>query len=187
MIDKNDYIKWLDSGIQQQERYHNHKETMAWVITALYVPGIIYLGYSIHRALIPEWVVFGGMVFVSYLVGIFVKMQFDMRWEAADVIHVLMQRLAKLNGGTESLPANWEFKDEKNHVWPKFIQDQVCELKKQRSFWNAFIAFWKVLLFGLWYKGLWHKEGFNRWKTEIPSYILIILATLFAMYLARWN
>ena len=46
VIDKNDYIKWLTLEIQVYTSYHNHKETMAWVITALYVPGIIYLGYT---------------------------------------------------------------------------------------------------------------------------------------------
>ena len=185
-IDKVEYAKWLISEIDFQERYHNHKEAMAWVITALYVPGIIYLGYSIHRASIPEWVVFGGIVFVSYLVGIFVKMQFDMRWEAADVVHILMRHMSDLNRGGE-LPREDEWVVDNNDVWPYFVRKELDDLKKERSFWKAFIEFWKVLLCGLWCKGLWHKEGFNRWKTEIPSYLLIILATLFAVHLAGWN
>ena len=92
MIDKSEYAKWLAFEIDFNERYHNHKETMAWVATALYVSGIIVLGYKagdIFKSF--GWAV-GTTVLVllvACLIFCFVKMHFDMRWYAADAVHVL--------------------------------------------------------------------------------------------------
>ncbi len=189
MIDRSEYAKWLTSSINQRQSYHNHKETMAWVITALYVPSIIYLGYiegQIWRGG-WEWVAGVFIPIVGYLVWVFVRMQFDMRWESADEIKILMRHFTRLNSG-EELPRVDEWKtDREDDPWPHFVCREINELKeKYRNCKEALAAFKK---FHLWwrYKKNGQEEVDNRWKTEIPSYLLIIIATVFGIYLAVCN
>ena len=187
MIDRSEFAKWLTSAISQRQSYHNHKETMAWVITALYIPGIIYLGYMDGRIWRGGWecaiVVLMGFIF--YAVLVFVKMQFDRRWEEAAVIRILMHRLAGLNRG-EELPQQdeWRIYNEKDD-WPHFVQKWVDVKRKGKRNYKKFLeAFLKIFPYGL--KD--NKDKLDpRWRTEIPSYLLIIIATVFAICLAVWN
>jgi hypothetical protein len=51
----NYYVTWLQSEINTEHSYHNHKETMAWVVTALYVPEVVGLA-SVVRQFDGWWV-----------------------------------------------------------------------------------------------------------------------------------
>ncbi|MFQ6122150.1 MAG: hypothetical protein ACE5LA_03715 [Dehalococcoidales bacterium] len=181
MIDKSEYAEWLASGMDHNAGYHNHKETMAWVVTALYVPGIIYLGYlegQVLRVLGVEILVILFMFLVAFPVLIFVTMQFDMRWHAADAVQAFIERWADLNGGGE-LPRADEWKIKEGEKWPYVVQRRIDELKARRSVMKGLESFGNLALLD------W-KEVDDRWKTELPLYCLIIIATLLAMFLA-WN
>lgn len=221
---ENNYRQWLASMINNRQSYHNHKETMAWVITALYVPGIVYLGYIESQIRRGAWeVLVGVLIFLAWFcVWKFVRMQFYMRWKEADIIAVLMQRLAKLNGGAKPpLPKEWTIEEKINtpitlNIWPKFIQCKIDQLKTERKCKEAFKALWKFSLSWLYFVFKWiyklskkiykRKENTEtrlpkwvlfwrrdpdkddpRWKTEIPSYILILIATVFSICLAVCN
>jgi len=184
---ENDYRQWLASMINNRQSYHNHKETMAWVITALYVPSIVYLGYAIKQSW--EWVAIVVIGLVLFCVWKFVRMQFDMRWKEADIIAVLMQRLAELNGGAKPpIPIEWTIEEKINtpitlNIWPKFIQCKINQLKTKRKCKEAFKALGEMVFF-------WRQDPDKddpRWKTEIPSYILILIATAFSICLAVCN
>ena len=179
MIDKSEYAKWLAFEIDFNERYHNHKETMAWVATALYVSGIIVLGYKagdIFKSF--GWAV-GTTVLVllvACLIFCFVKMHFDMRWYAADAVHVLMRCTARLNSGAElPRPDEWAI-DKEDGVWPHFVQREIDQLKTRRSFREATQASLNMVL------RLWDEVD-DRWKTELPSYVAIVIATLVSFVL----
>ena len=86
------YLQWLTAQIGPQTDYHNHKETMAWVATTFYIPGIIILGYQANKLL--EWplcwvvILF---VFLFILAITFVAAQFYLRSKAADTVAALMK------------------------------------------------------------------------------------------------
>ncbi len=42
------YIEWLNSQISMEKTYRHHKETMAWLATALYLTTFIGLGIFIN-------------------------------------------------------------------------------------------------------------------------------------------
>lgn len=79
-------IEWLRHRIEYYGRYHHHKETMAWVATALYIPGVIVLaletrvmasGCGWNKGLLISLIIIAGLLIFS-----FVKWQFDRRWKA---------------------------------------------------------------------------------------------------------
>ncbi len=186
-IDRSEYIKWLHSMISNRQSYHNHKETMAWVITALYVPGIIYLGYIEREIWRGGWEVAVGVAIlvVSYLVLVFIKAQFDRRWEEAEIIRFLLHRLAGLFHGDE-LPRQDEWIVNKgNDDWAHFVQEWSDTKKEEERNCKAFRKnFLRIFPYGL--KD--NKDKLNtRWRTEIPSYLLIAIATIFAIILAVCN
>ena len=185
VINRTEYAKWLSFEIDFYGKYHHHKEIMAWVITALYVPSIIYLGYrgrAIWQSISLEWIAPVLIFFAGYFVFIFTHMQFSNRWQAADAVIILMQRYNDLNrGGKMPRQGEWRYKEDDH--WPCFVRNGMKQLNRgERNCWKAFIALVKMLSWFWWKKC----KGDDRWKTELPSYIFIIFATLFAMYLA-WN
>ena len=183
--ERNEYIQWLHSMISNRQSYHNHKETMAWVITALYVPGIITFASYIRILEQPGWQIRSTilLIIVTYLVFCFLKMQFDMRWESADTIRILMQRLARLNEYGK-LPGQDEWKiDKETNSWPNFIQNKIDESRKSKR--NCPEALNALLQFFTWWqcKKNHEEKVDNRWKTELPSYLIIAIATSAAIAL----
>lgn len=191
MIDKDEYIKWLTSEIDSRERYHHHKETMAWVITALYIPGIIIFGdivsgkQDIVKAIITLFIV----VVICFLFC-FLNMQFKMRWDAADVNTTLRRRLIRLHYGKEPPSQNKWSIIAKDDWEPKFLRDDIKALKDymkknkkvERNFEGGWVAFWKLFKF-------WHWDNNDgkgvdgRWRTELPSYTAVVIATITALVL----
>ncbi len=75
LTSNNEYAKWLTSLLDFYGKYHHHKETMAWVITALYVPGVITLGLIVNeRGLIAQGILTFFLVVIFWLVRLFVNM-----------------------------------------------------------------------------------------------------------------
>ena len=86
----------------------------------------------------------------------------------------------------ESLPKENCWKIDEGKDWPRFVQNKVNDLKKKnRNCGKALKALGLILT--IWY-GLKDTDKVDmRWKTEIPSYLLIIIATFTAIYLSVWN
>lgn len=170
------YLGWLIQEIQLYESYHNHKETMAWVATAFYIPGIITFGYSVAQT---NWFL---SLLVSILIAIvfypvvtFVNMQFRKRWEANDIQVGLMRLVAGLCSSSVTPPSEPDIK-EGDH-WPLFIQESINQSTRKREFWSAVRDMTCFRLSTL----------DDRWKTELPSYGLILIATIVALFLVWRN
>jgi len=113
--------------------YHNHKETMAWVATVFYVPSIIVAGFKV-RDIVPCWqqlLVFTGIIAVSILVWLFVRMQFDRREYANYTVLGLRRVLVKLDS-RELQQFCYEFQS--SQEWPQQIEDAINLVKKCPDF-----------------------------------------------------
>jgi len=119
------YLQWLIAEIGFQTSYHNHKETMAWVATAFYIPGIIVLGFYTQKMLgiTSCWrCLFVFVVFVLFgIVAAFVYEQFRLRSHAADTVAALMKLvndLSKDEDYQKSIQGKLEIKQK--DLWPEF-------------------------------------------------------------------
>lgn len=168
------YANWISSEIEAYEVYHSHKENMAWVATALYVPGIISLGYitdGICGSRVADGVATLLLLLVTILVYLFVSMQFTMRWVAADIQAGLMLVMASLCNSLQ-LPPKDKLKVENDNLWPNFIQERIDQQRKRapRSKVEGLKAFKNIIRFQ------WNEDKLdNRWKTELASYVIIAL------------
>ena len=74
-------IDLLKFFANDQSRYHDHKETMAWVATAFYLGGIMYLAFNLRPYVIACvcWRVLAGLLFafLGLLVFRFIQWQFN--------------------------------------------------------------------------------------------------------------
>ena len=186
MDNVNQYLQWISSQIGDQERYHAHKETIAWTATAFYLSGIIALGYNWKE----NWCDTTSLILFipALLVFAFLYMQFRARWEASDAIRGLIHTANNLCNGTTKLNIdNCVIEHEvlggnrTQKVWPKFVQDEIDKVAKEvPRTWRSFVAaLWN------WKTCRWGKECISpKWLTEIPSYIICFLATIFAIALA---
>jgi len=73
-------MNFINSELMRNAVYHNHKENMAWVATALYISGAFILGFNLDCAI--DWqkatTIFGAIV-ITLLTFLFVDWQFDKR------------------------------------------------------------------------------------------------------------
>lgn len=175
------YIEWLNSQIVKDTSYHDHKETMAWVATALYLPGIIGLGNIIGTTnLICLRVVFTVIIILSctILLRLFINMQFVQRWNAAERIQIYSEFIVRLLSGKLKLEEDARTMVMVDDVaYPKIIADNINNRLASRCFWNAFL----ILLSLQW------RELDDRWKTELSSYAIVILATIVSIILIWCN
>jgi hypothetical protein len=127
------YYQWLISEIGNQTSYHSHKETMAWSATALYVPGVIALGFfsSANMANITAcWRVglaTSIILLLSVLVGVFVYRQFELQLVAAKTVEALIKLVNDFcsldSAGAQKVVAECQI--EKDKIWPKFVQEKI--------------------------------------------------------------
>ncbi len=105
---------------------------MSWVATALYVPGIMALGYLVEKkfedaAITPLWqclLVFLIFALFALLVFMFVYRQFKLRSRAADVVAALIELLNEVSKD-EKVVESWSTEIKGNKVWPEFIENKV--------------------------------------------------------------
>lgn len=172
-IQKN--LEWVISEIQKWTNYHDHKETMAWAATAFYMTSIVTFGFVLFNAqTIAKVLATIGILTVGYLVWIFVNMQFNMRWIAEDYQKGLMKFVAYLCSKEAELPERLEYYN-KEDKFPKYIWNYIAEAKTCRNKKREAV---KQLL-------SLNSKLDSRWKTELPSYGFIILATVIAI-LSLW-
>jgi hypothetical protein len=148
------YITWLDSAITNQQCYHERKETMAWSATLAYATGVLLISYyaaELNPPLDkPLRFIFCVLLFGIYHAAfIFVAMQFECRWEAADRLVAFRRTRTKLSRFTSDrsferslLPAQRPLElppNPKNDDWqeyslyPKFVQDEINYCKRPRE------------------------------------------------------
>ncbi|MBL7209554.1 MAG: hypothetical protein ISS52_05595 [Dehalococcoidia bacterium] len=169
------YVEWLKSHIPMVSAYHNHKETMAWLATALYLPTIIGLGHliSLEKADMVLQVVFtlALLLAAALFLVLFINMQFTERWTAADRIKGLMKTMVMLLAEKALLTSEDRREIEvKGAVWPRFVAIRLDECLTPRC-WKQTLCF----LFSF----RWYKLD-PRWKTELASYFMIIISTVIA-------
>lgn len=170
------YLAWLDSELERQGTYHDHKERMAWTALALYVPGILVLSAAappdlsiVVRILATVW-----LIVLTAAVGLFLRMQFEMRWHSADLGSALRRVSGKLIAGLS--PDSVEDKaipdwTAGGQVWPLFIQKAVTECRTERAHFLRTIK--DFFLFR------WSKIE-ARTRTELASYVALVLTALLA-------
>jgi len=161
--DVNSYFEWVLHERECQGTYHNHKETMAWVATALYIPGVMALGYYASRIdgwfqSFPLWVPF---IVLAVLVSLFVEIQFRNRWKAAETVAGLIRVAGQLLTGEISLNDS-NVRTKPNKRWPKFIEDGIEAAAKSEA----------------------NRLCFDKMATMGVSFLAIVLATLFACLVA---
>jgi hypothetical protein len=179
-------LNWLNQEHQHYENYHNHKEMMAWVATAFYTPSVITLGFVVTElTLVTAVLLTVGLTATVYLVLVFINMQFRKRWWASDATAILVRLIVKISCNSDNpkyLPKIkslfWKLdnKDFDEHFLPLFIEKSIDKLWRKRRFW---LALREILLLKL-------VTLDDRWKTEIPSYIIVFLATITAI-LSIWR
>ena len=178
-----DYAEWLSSEINIEHSYHNHKETMAWIATALYLPASVGLA-SIVRNLngcMAITVIFGVAVVIaaSVFIGLFISMQFRMRWDASDVVKGLMSAsVMLLNRQVPLTLENCQETERHGAFWPRFAYDEInkCSQQSGRQLKTALRLFFTLKCSKL----------DDRWKTELASYSMIILSSIVAIVLVAW-
>ncbi len=131
------YLDWLIAEIGFQTQYHNHKETMAWVITAFYVPGIVISAeYGQEMApvfLIPyfKWII----VLLAVLAFCFIMTQLYLRRKAAAYTMALMQTVSELYKDSSKVPLGKLATAELKH-WPELIEERAKHLKFRARRWT---------------------------------------------------
>ena len=153
------YFEWLLNEISLQNSYHNHKETMAWLLTSIYVPSILTLGFSLSLHNINDcWRI---LIFVlaAVLAETFVIRQLWLRSIAADTHRALTKLLNDFCKNADSFSSlNIGFED--NKQFPNFIQDQIENNKCKGRNW------------------------IDRLCTDTMLCLAILLSSLFAYFIA---
>ena len=183
-------IHWLTAEIDYRGRYHDHKETMAWLATAFYLPAIAAAAYYLTRT---GWNR-GGITVLILLAALtilfFVSMQFRMRWNANDtVVGLHRARAAAWGQFPQFTPAQLdaEFQLEPDEpappdqlplIWPAFVLSQINAARKHSKrgpsqFASALYHFLRLR---------WDMVP-NPLKTELASYLAAIAATATALAL----
>ena len=161
----NRYLSWLSSEIVVRNTYHNQKETMAWVVTALYLPGIIVLGYYINKSGWEPCYIFLLLLPVFAISLAFVLLQFHLRSKAADTIIALMNVVSNLCNDPNYL-RNKDREVEAYRAgkpWPKFIETEIEKAKG---------------------KG---RPPYIKWLSDGVTFAAMVLATIVALVMAWPN
>lgn len=163
------YGEWLNTELKLIETYQNHKETMAWTATALFLGGGGAFVSSVpefataNQCLVTLLIILAVVAFFFFL-----RMQFRKRWDGADIQEGIRFALARLYLSSGADELNREPSKEKLlDGLPRFVTDAIAEVqgRKKRQIRR--------------YKDL-------RWHSEWSSYILVILATATMLY-ALWT
>lgn len=175
------HLEWVLCEIQKYENYHNHKENMAWVATAFFVPSMITFGYFAAQTSSLFNILASLLVaVVTTLIYFFVNMQFRMRWLAADIQLGLMHFVADVCCSPITLPPSPKFSLDKEGRFPDHVWEYVEKVQKSKP---------RCVCQDLrdWFRcGDQHRSLDDRWRTELTSYVLVILSAIVAI-LTIWH
>lgn len=173
--------------------YHNHKENMAWVGTAIAATGLPALAHAIavaagshHLSETERFVIrFAGVatiIVLAYLAWMFLSMQFDRRWFAAEVNAACSRRLLDLFNLSE--PPRFDFRpaDNRTRLLPRRDgwEHLPMFLFEARSPAEAPLARWVSAFFYLWRPGRWQDIDV-RTRSAMPSLLVVVLMTALAI------
>ena len=147
---------------------------MAWLVTAFYATGIITFGFILAYAPLNIRILATcAVVITSILVWLFANMQFYRRWESAIIQIGLMRFASNLCCNSVTLPSEPAYTLDKEKRFPDHIWQYIGEVfdDKPRGKWKAT-------------KGIFQRHN-DWWRTELPSYGLITIATVIAI-VALW-
>jgi hypothetical protein len=185
------YLAWLDADIKSQEGYHNHKETMAWSATAAYL-GFVLLGLSHEATSYPDsWglrlIFCVPLLIIAFAAFVFIYMQFDARWIAADRVAAFRRirtRLSQFRSDQELTQLVLGLAKSDDSQWPQFIEEEVKRSTKTRK--SLRVIFRMLMLMEedpL--KSIRHRQ-----QSELASYTVLVVATgigLASVLFARGN
>jgi hypothetical protein len=127
-MSKREYFDWLINELNLQNDYHNHKETMSWVVTSIYVPSILTLGFSLSNFNLDFWLI--PIFIISLFIAVsFVVKQLRLRAIAADTHLALTIILNQYCSNPDLFSPCINFKDGDN--FPQFIQDEIKRCKNK--------------------------------------------------------
>ena len=119
-------INWISNETMRNTVYHNHKENMAWVATALYISGAITLGLYINGSCSfgDKTAVLLVALVVTACAGAFIKWQFDKRRLAAYRVSGLIRAAIDL---CRDGSLGWRLKERYRYTY--FISKHICSDK----------------------------------------------------------
>lgn len=164
------YGEWLRSEIQVYQTYHNHKETMAWTATALFLAaGGAFLSAMPRVVVEHQCAATVVIVLASLAIAAFVIMQFDMRWLAADTTEGLRAALTGLYAASEVPKLGCNVSLARPALgFPKFVAHEIATVANRNPRWRSDA----------------YKD--RRWWSEAASYTLLLLM-LCSVIMAVWN
>jgi hypothetical protein len=173
------YLAWLDADIKSQEGYHNHKETMAWSATAAYL-GFVLLRLS-HEATsyLDSWglrLIFCVLLLIiAFGAFVFVYMQFDGRWTAADRVAAFRRIRTTLSQfrSDQELTQLVLGLAESDSQWPQFIEDEVKRSAKTRKSLRVIL---RMLMEEHSLKSIRRRQ-----QSELASYTVLFVATVIGL------
>ncbi len=134
-LKKDNVLKYFSDLRAHYAAYHNHKETSAWVASALYLGGILQLAGSMAtNALLVERVVRGSIILLLAFLGYkYISTQFKMRRDAANYVAAcLVLSLEYLSIDENEIKGEWFKTEEQGNseshsplVLPKIILEKV--------------------------------------------------------------
>jgi hypothetical protein len=174
-------ISWLEAEMDAARAYHHQKEQMAWTGTAFYVGVVTLFANSPAPTGLPLSLSFS--IFLSLSAALFIGMQFEFRWRAADQLVALRRARGKLLSGQIQLgPEDLLITDEVDSLqrrasWPRFLREELSGSVRPRSKREPWAAVWFLLTFR--FSRL--REVSGRVRSEVASYGIVFMATIFAV------
>ena len=157
--------------------YHNHKETMAWSATALYLVSIISITSFVSKNSF-EWntsILLISLILSIFMISIlFISEQLKAKSIAADMVAAISVLLFK-SRNTEYHFSNVDLNFDNNSLFPNFLND---EMKKQRYITRSGREIKDSLL--LFVKLKWNKLSMEE-KFESSIFTIIWLSTLISI------
>jgi hypothetical protein len=162
-------LNWLKHQIDSNGRYHDHKETMAWVATTFYLTGILYWAYKVHSfhlTIAGKGVYSFLFALAGYLFFVFVKWQFKKRWIAHQRVWYHVKDVEGALFFNDAIP----------------LPTEDRKIKKERK--DYLIAFRDIFCMALCQKGRLCDQ-LEPIVSEVLTYIAIISTIVFAIVLVN--
>ncbi len=141
-------ISWLDNKIIYNTAYHNHKESMAWVATTLYLTGSITGGLTLGSSsnICEKILTMLLFLLLSICATIFIHWQFSRRWIVAGRMEGLIRAGAELLNKSKTIELDWEIDEE--WLLPKFITKHIPPKRRfdESRYQTEFISYAVIVI-----------------------------------------
>jgi len=176
--EQTEIINFFIKLMERRQNYHDHKEKMAWIGTIVYLGFCLTVISYVIANLENIKIIFNcnlgikiSVLFLQLVIFLgaycYINMQFRRRWYAHDEDVILRRYIQMFLYDNKRLKMfikeNSKIIFINDNYYPEEIQSKMEEFKKNRKISN------------------FCKD--DRWKTEIPSYVIIILLFIFKICL----